>query len=464
MSEANRNTFMRRTLIAVLAIALVFTMMPLFMGKVFAEGEAPAIPDTVSLTVKDVNGEKESTLTKEDFEGMNVATADIESVNSRGTVETSSFVGVTVEDILKAAGIEESTYDIEKIVVTTSDRDPAEIPVNYLLTADANGQKAMYIWSENGEEASRIVMGAIEGMDACTQGDGAGKLINKSWWQKNVTGIEVTATKKAPVIPETVSLTVKDVNGEKESTLTKEDFEGMNVATADIESVNSRGTVETSSFVGVTVEDILKAAGIEESTYDIEKIVVTTSDRDPAEIPVNYLLTADANGQKAMYIWSENGEEASRIVMGAIEGMDACTQGDGAGKLINKSWWQKNVTGIEVTATKKVVEPTKVANTLKVTSKNATYKVKTLKKKAKTYKALTVKNAKGTVTYSIKYKNSKAKKALKFNKKTGKITVKKKTKKGTYMVTITVKAAGKTIGEKMYTAKSVKKTITVKVK
>ena len=87
-----------------------------------------------------------------------------------------------------------------------------------------------------------------------------------------------------------------------------------------------------------------------------------------------------------------------------------------------------------------------------------TFKVKTLKKKAQSYTAITVKNPQGKVTYSVKYANGKAKKALKFSK--GKLTVKKKTKKGTYKVTVTVKVAG----NDQYKAKTVNKKITVKVK
>ena len=104
---------------------------------------------------------------------------------------------------------------------------------------------------------------------------------------------------------------------------------------------------------------------------------------------------------------------------------------------------------------KKVV---KKANTMTVTSVNKTYKAKKLKKKARSFTAITVKKSQGKVTMTAKPVNAKAKKALKFNK--GKITVAKKTKKGTYQMKVTVKAAG----NGAYNAKAVVKTITVKVK
>ena len=103
----------------------------------------------------------------------------------------------------------------------------------------------------------------------------------------------------------------------------------------------------------------------------------------------------------------------------------------------------------------------KAANPLKVVAKNKTFKVKKLKKKKQAYKALTVTGAQGAVSYTVKPSNKKAKKALKFDQKTGKITVKKKTKKGKYKITIYVKAAG----NGNYNASSViSKDITVKVK
>jgi hypothetical protein len=87
-----------------------------------------------------------------------------------------------------------------------------------------------------------------------------------------------------------------------------------------------------------------------------------------------------------------------------------------------------------------------------------------LKKKNQTIarsKAITVKKAKGTVTY-IKVKVNNKKYAAKFtiNKKTGKITVKKGVKKGTYKMTVKVLAAGNA----GYKSKAVNVVVTIRVK
>ena len=86
-----------------------------------------------------------------------------------------------------------------------------------------------------------------------------------------------------------------------------------------------------------------------------------------------------------------------------------------------------------------------------------------MKKKAQKLavtKVLTVSKAQGKVTYKGVGLNKKSKKALKMNTKNGQITVKKKTKKGTYKMKVTVTAAG----NNNYKAASATRTIVVKVK
>ena len=100
-----------------------------------------------------------------------------------------------------------------------------------------------------------------------------------------------------------------------------------------------------------------------------------------------------------------------------------------------------------------------IANTLSVKAKSYTVKYKTLKKKTQTIarkKVLTVSGAKGTVTYAKASGNKK----ITVSKKNGNITVKKGLKKGTYKVKVSVKAAGTAD----YEAKTIKKTVTIKVK
>ena len=100
------------------------------------------------------------------------------------------------------------------------------------------------------------------------------------------------------------------------------------------------------------------------------------------------------------------------------------------------------------------------ANPLKVTASAKSVKVKAVKKKAQVLSVLSVKKNQGKVTYSVTGGDAKSKKALSVNKKNGKVTVKKGTKKGKY--TVKVKVAAK--GNDSYTAgsKTVNVTVTVK--
>lgn len=106
----------------------------------------------------------------------------------------------------------------------------------------------------------------------------------------------------------------------------------------------------------------------------------------------------------------------------------------------------------------------KSANTLKVKGKTVKLKAKKLKKKSQTVKrakALTVSKPCGKVKYTLaSVSKAKFKKYFKVNAKTGKITVKKRLKKGKYKVKIKVSAAGN--GNYLPAAKTVK--VIVKVK
>ncbi len=93
-----------------------------------------------------------------------------------------------------------------------------------------------------------------------------------------------------------------------------------------------------------------------------------------------------------------------------------------------------------------VIPSKKAENTLTVTGNASTVKYKKLKKKSRTVpraKVLTVADAKGKVTYKlVSVSKKKYKKYFKINPSNGVVTVKKKIKKGTYVIKCTVTAAG----------------------
>ena len=112
-----------------------------------------------------------------------------------------------------------------------------------------------------------------------------------------------------------------------------------------------------------------------------------------------------------------------------------------------------NYTSGKITKSYKI---TKASQSLKVTTSTKSVKYSSVKKKAQTVTAITkVSGAKGTVTYKKTSGSSKLTVS-----KTGKITVKKGTKKGTYKIKVKVSSASTT----NYSSASKTVTITVKVK
>ena len=138
------------------------------------------------------------------------------------------------------------------------------------------------------------------------------------------------------------------------------------------------------------------------------------------------------------------GEESDAVTSGRIPGKDS-----GGGQ---------NVTP-DSSADQKV----KAANPMKASGKTVRVSYSKLQEKArkiKRSKAIKVQKAQGKVTYKLKSAKKSGKSYKKYFKvsKKGKITVKKKLKKGTYKLKIKVKAAGNSA----YLAKT--KTVTVKIK
>ena len=437
MNEARNNTVMARVLIAILSVALVFTMMPLSMGKAFAaEGETEQQAAVFSVTGANLENELsyDSIKTLKNDEAIKALTlSDVvfKTVNKSGTEEEFTVTGVTIESLLGLAGLKEGA-ELESVTATADDGFSKTFTAEQITTADAQGNKAMFIWTENGEKVQKTAIGQVGGIEN-----------NRSYWI-NGNSIQLTVKTKsalavkgddlvAPLDFETIKILKND---EKVKAATLKDVV--------FKTVNKSGTEEEFTVTGVTIESLIAMAGIKEG-MELDSVTATAEDGFSKTYTAEQIMTADAQGNKAMFIWTENGDKVQKTAIGIVPGIES-----------NRGYWVGG-NRIELTITCKAIPK---ENTLKVTPKNKSYTVKTLKKKAQVYKALTVKSAKGTVTYKVKYANSKAKKALKFAQKTGNLTVKKGTKKGTYKVTVTVKAAG----DDEYLAKSVKKTITVRVK
>lgn len=106
----------------------------------------------------------------------------------------------------------------------------------------------------------------------------------------------------------------------------------------------------------------------------------------------------------------------------------------------------------------------KLENPLKASGKNVRMKAKKLKagkQSVAVKKAVSVRDARGKLTYSkVSVDNKKYAKKFTINRKTGKITVQKGVKKGLYKMTVKVRAAGTSA----YLPKTVQTVVKVRVR
>lgn len=174
------------------------------------------------------------------------------------------------------------------------------------------------------------------------------------------------------------------------------------------------------------------------------------------------------------YTWEPNGSRVTAIRICKAPNCDTITEMETAkttAKVTRKATYtakgQTTYTGSFTNpafkASKTLTDIPKLAkktNPMKVKATAQTLKYKKLKKKALVVAPIAVTSAKGKVTYKVVGGNAKSKKALSLNTKTGKVTAKKKTKKGKYQIKVKVSAAGTTA----YKALSKTVTVTVNVK
>ncbi|MCM1273703.1 MAG: hypothetical protein NC225_09080 [Clostridium sp.] len=234
----------------------------------------------------------------------------------------------------------------------------------------------------------------------------------------NVTVAAATYTGKA----QTSKVTVKD--GSKVLTVNK-DYTVTNVTKTN--AGNYTVTVKgMGSYTGtVTATYKINKASIAKATVAVSKVAYTGKQASPKTIQVKVGKTTLKQGTDYTVAAISKSKKPGTVKQGV--------------KIVGKGNYTGTVYG--------ALTINKAANTMKVSS-GKNFKASALKKKAGTC-TITVKNAKGKVTYKSSSKK------VKVNSK-GKVTVAKGTKKGTYK--ITVKAAGNTT----YKAKSATFKVVVK--
>ncbi|SDB23845.1 PEGA domain-containing protein [Eubacterium oxidoreducens] len=206
-------------------------------------------------------------------------------------------------------------------------------------------------------------------------------------------------------------------------------------------------------------------------TYYVKASVSTGTNMLPAESDIAKLTITKADSQITLadktVIYTGKAVAADTATVSGSTGAvtynyytdKACTKEIKAAQVVNAGTYYVKATVAADTnyasATSNVAKITikKAAGSISAKATTKKVKVKKLKKKAIKLSVVSASKTGGKLTYSIS-----GSKKLSINKNTGKITVKKKTKKGTYAAKVTIKSQATT----NYTAAS--KTIEVKVK
>lgn len=195
MYEKTGNRTTARILIALLAVALVFTMMPLSMGKVFAEEETVQGLEITGDVVKELkyanmkemkNNEAIKDIIKKDvpFHGLNNA----------GTERDVTVDGVVLYDLVtKVAGLDPNAK-LFLVQAESTGKKPGtkDIKTETLKKTDLQGNQMMFAWKmvENGKESK--VQTLIRGQ--FTEGEK-----NMSDWYSDVTKVTVYALGKPAI-------------------------------------------------------------------------------------------------------------------------------------------------------------------------------------------------------------------------------------------------------------------------
>ena len=232
------------------------------------------------------------------------------------------------------------------------------------------------------------------------------------------------------------------------------------------EPTQSIKTLKACAYDGVDEYPVAGGYAYVGENYDAEESMVAFY------IDYNYSAASDydtkemfeASCEYSFIIWNEMLNDELGMNLGAIGFTKYCTEHTwNSGEITKKS--TPTATGVKTytctlcgtTKTASIPKCAKYDNPMTAKGKTATLKYAKLKTKKLTLaskKIIKLSKAQGTVTY----KKTSGNKKISVNKKTGKITVEKGLKKGTYKVKIKVTAAGNA----SYKAKV--KTVTVKIK
>lgn len=196
MVKMNEKRTVARILIALLAVALVFTMMPLSMGKVFAETspttvEGLAVDGDVGvapLAFKDMKEMKNDNAIK----GLTKKDIPYHGINRMGTELDVTATGINMEDLLTLVGLPEGALLIGVEAESTGEKPGTKMfTAEQIGATDLQGNKMMFVW--------QIVDGEKVFVQTVIRGQQTPEDINRSDWFTDVTKLTVKALNKPAI-------------------------------------------------------------------------------------------------------------------------------------------------------------------------------------------------------------------------------------------------------------------------
>ena len=346
------NSLRAKLLMAFLSIALVFTMMPLSIGSVYADA------DPVVFTIEDTDG----TITEFKLSEMKAMT-DVNDI-------TIDYNGVKINKGISVSKLLEPYASKETAVVTVTTADAA----TFSGTVNASGKTVKYL-RENGYILAYQINGNSEFDPVTNSGDTGyfhlyGKDSNGSYKRdKWVDKFKLTESSgETPVDPPVVdiadlTITGNIVKAETEFSIKdlKKNIDIQRYTEMDYPSLNKSGTFETSKVSGVRLEDLIKYVGLKEGATITKVSAVpynsdgTENTKKIQEYTKDDIEKTDIRGNKAMFIWAELEQEAQENGVTEYAKVQRTIIGQFSDTDPNRSRWGRDIKKIIVEGT--ITEP-----------------------------------------------------------------------------------------------------------
>lgn len=278
-------------------------------------------------------------------EGLIRTDATFHWINSSGTPGETAVQGETIENIAtNVLGLEEGMA-IDKVIAVCSDGYQVTYTADQITREDLDGNKAMLIWKADGENCDlTVAVGQFAETDQ-----------NRKLWAGDVVKLIIEGTEEeVPVEPagdadaESADLTITGDALARDGYFTIKGIknaDNIQKIDASFNWKNSSGTTGTAAVQGATLENIFNdVIGMKEGA-EIDTIEAVSADGRSTTYTADQILEEDLQGNKAMFIWTEDGEKVTKTIVGQFE------EGQ-----VNKGMWAKDVVKIIVHAKQEIAD------------------------------------------------------------------------------------------------------------